>query len=75
LEVTAGSEVGKKMLFIFVPTRNVYENKEKSDNFTERENDIVSYFGAKTPNFAKWAGLFVTFRSAKPVRARENVGA
>jgi hypothetical protein len=35
-----GSEYGKKMLIIDERSRNVYENKQKDDTFTEIKSDI-----------------------------------
>jgi len=37
---------GKKMLIIDDRSRNVYENKDKDDNFTEEKGDIFSHMTA-----------------------------
>jgi hypothetical protein len=50
----------EKMLFNDERSRNVYENKQKDDNFTEEKGDISTHFSQNHTFFSETAGFFVT---------------
>jgi hypothetical protein len=48
------------MLFNDERSRNVYENKQKDDNFTQKKGDISTHFSRNHTFFSETAGFFVT---------------
>ena len=50
----------EKMLFNDERSRNVYENKQKDGNFTEKKGDISKHFSQNHTSFAETAGFLVT---------------